>query len=144
MPLWRHFNRNYDGKIGECSKIKIMVSFRSYPTRNRIFQKNSKKIQKIRKYRYGFISIQNRQEKSEKETKSKLSFRFVPTHRVIENSEKIAKKFDILKNTIMNSFQAKVGWKRIRKREIKITVPFRSYPTRVIKSQKKQRKNSKN
>ena len=65
-----------------------MVSFHSYPTRNRIFQKNSKKIQKIRKYRYGFISIQNWKEKSEKETKSKLSFRFVPTQRVIENSEK--------------------------------------------------------
>ena len=72
-------------------------------------KKNSKKIQKIRKYHYGFISIQNRKEKSEKETESKLSFRFVPTRRVIENSEKIAKKFKILKNTITNSFQAKVG-----------------------------------
>ena len=72
-----------------------MVSFRSYPTRNRKFQKNSKKIQKIRKYHYGIISIQNRKEKSEKETKSKLSFRFVPTRREIENSEKIAKKFKI-------------------------------------------------
>ena len=72
-----------------------MVSFRSYPTRNRKFQKNSKKIQKIRKYHYGFISIQNRKEKSEKKTKSKLSFRFVPTRRVRENSEKIAKKFKI-------------------------------------------------
>ena len=86
-----------------------MVSFRSYPTRSRKFQKNSKKIQKIRKYHYGFISIQNRKEKSEKETESKLSFRFVPTRRVIENSEKIAKKFKILKNTITNSFRAKVG-----------------------------------
>ena len=155
-----------------------MVSFRSYPTRNRIFQKNSRKIQKIRKYRYGFISIQNMQENSEKETNSKLSFCFVPTRRVIENSEKIAKKFKIkkkqhykfissqsrlekdekernknyrsisflpdacyklpkkiakkfkkLKSTVMATFQAKIGRKRIRKREIKITVPFRSYPT---------------
>ena len=72
-----------------------MVSFRSYPTRNKKFQKNSKKIQKIKKNHYGVISIQNRKEKSEKETKSKLSFRFVPTRRVIENSEKIAKKFKI-------------------------------------------------
>ena len=72
-----------------------MVSFRSYPTRNIKFQKNSKKIQKIKKYHYGVISIQNRKEKSKKETKSKLSFRFVPTRRVIENSEKIAKKFKI-------------------------------------------------
>ena len=36
------------------------VLFRSYPTRNRKFQKNSKKIQKIKKYHYGFISSQNR------------------------------------------------------------------------------------
>ena len=36
-------------------KIQIIVSFRSYPMRNRKFQKNSKKIQKIIKYYYGFI-----------------------------------------------------------------------------------------
>ena len=29
----------------------------------------------------------------------------------------------------MGSFQAKIGWKRQRKREIKIIVPFRSYST---------------
>ena len=86
-----------------------MVSFRSYPTRNRKFQKNSKKIQKMKKNHYGVISIQNRMEKSEKEIKSKLSFRFVPTRRVIENSEKLAKKFKIEKNTITNSFRVKVG-----------------------------------
>ena len=45
------------------------VSFRSYPTGNRKFQKNSKNIQKIQKYHYGFISSQNRLEKSEKERK---------------------------------------------------------------------------
>ena len=38
----------------------------------------------------------------------------------------------------MNSFQAKIGWKKMRKREIKIIVPFRSLPTRcVIKNFKK-------
>ena len=31
------------------------ILFRSYPMRNRKFQRNSKKIQKIRKYHYGFI-----------------------------------------------------------------------------------------
>ena len=36
----------------------------------------------------------------------------VPTLRVIENSKKIAKKFENLKNTIMASFKAKLGWKR--------------------------------
>ena len=45
------------------------VLFRSYPTRNRIFQKNSKKVQKIKKYHYGFISIQNRLEEAEKNRK---------------------------------------------------------------------------
>ena len=43
----------------------------------------------------------------------------------------------------MNSFQAKIGWKMMRKIEIKIFVPFRSYPTRNTKFQKKQPKNSK-
>ena len=43
----------------------------------------------------------------------------------------------------MNSFQVKVGWKRMRKREIEIIGPFRSYPTRDRKFQKKQQKSSK-
>ena len=34
---------------------------------------------------------------------------------VIENSKKIAKKFKKLKNTIMSSFEAKIGRKRSRK-----------------------------
>ena len=50
-------------------EIKIIVSFRSYSTDNRKFQKNSKIIQKIQKYHYGFISSQNRLEKVEKERK---------------------------------------------------------------------------
>ena len=45
-----------------------------------------------------------------------MSLRFVSTRRVIENSKKIAKKFKKLKNTTMASFQAKIGWKRQRKR----------------------------
>ena len=45
------------------------VPFRSYPTRNRNFQKNSKKIQKIEKYHYGLISVQNRLEEAEKNRK---------------------------------------------------------------------------
>ena len=46
-----------------------------------------------------------------------------------ENPKKITKK---LKNSIINSFQAKIGWKQMRKREIKIFVPFRSVPTRYV------------
>ena len=29
----------------------------------------------------------------------------------------------------MNSFQAKIGWKKMRKEDIKIIVPFRSVPS---------------
>ena len=48
-----------------------------------------------------------------------MSFRFVPTQRVIETSKKIAKNFKKLKNPVMASFQAKIGWKRLKKRENK-------------------------
>ena len=58
-------------------------------------------------------------EKAEKERKQKLSLRFLLTRTVIENSKKTAKKFKKLKNTFMASFQANIGWKRLRKRENK-------------------------
>ena len=51
----------------------------------------------------------------------------VPAGRVIENSNKIEKKFKKLKKkSIMGSFQAKIGWKMMRKRENKNchSVPF--------------------
>ena len=50
----------------EREKIKIVVPLRSYPTRNRKFQKISNKIQKIEKYHYGFIPWKNRLENAEK------------------------------------------------------------------------------
>ena len=58
-------------------------------------------------------------EKAEKDKKQKFSFRFVPTQRVIENSKKIEKKFRKFKNTIVASFQAIIGWNRMRNRESK-------------------------
>ena len=58
-------------------------------------------------------------EKAEKERKQKLTLRFVLARTVIENSKKIAKKFEKLKNTFMASFQANIGWKRRRRRENK-------------------------
>ena len=61
----------------------------------------------------------NRLEKAEKGRKSKLFFRSVPTRPVIENSKRIKKKFRALRNPVMASFQAKIGWKRPRKRENK-------------------------
>ena len=82
-------------------KIKIIVSFRSYPTGNWKFQKNRNKIERIKIYHYEFISSKNRLENDEKERKKELSLRFVPTRRVIENFKKIAKKFKKIKNTVM-------------------------------------------
>ena len=57
---------------------------------NRKFIKNCKKLEKNS---YGFFSSKNWLEMAEKEREYKLSFRFVPTQRVIENSKQIAKKF---------------------------------------------------
>ena len=51
----------------------------SHPTRNRKFQKNSKKIQKIRKHHHSFISIQKKLGKAEKEREKKKSLQLVPT-----------------------------------------------------------------
>ena len=58
-------------------------------------------------------------QKAEKEGKKKLSFNFVPTRRVIENFKKIGKKLKKIKNTIMDLFESKIGWRRMRKRENK-------------------------
>ena len=69
MQLWLLFKEKQVGKGQENEKIKIIVPFRSYTTRNRKFEKNGKKIQKIKKYHYGYISKQYRQGKAEKERK---------------------------------------------------------------------------
>ena len=63
-------------------------------------------------------------EKTKKEIKKKFPFRSYPTgYRKFEKNNKKTRK---LKNTIMASFQAKIGWKRQRKRENKNyrSVPF--------------------
>ena len=46
MPVWRHLKPEQVGKGQDKKKINIVVLFRSYPTRNKKFQKNSKKIQR--------------------------------------------------------------------------------------------------
>ena len=60
------------------------------------------------------------------EIKIIIPFRSVPTRYVIENSKQIAKKFKKIKNTVVASFQLKMGRKRLRKRENKNypSVPF--------------------
>ena len=69
-------SQKQDGKGREREKIKIIVSFRTNLMRNRKFQKNSKKIQKIKKYQYGVISSQNWLEKARREKiKIIVSFR---------------------------------------------------------------------
>ena len=64
---------SFQAKIGwkrpRKRENKTIASFRPYPNRNRKLQKNSKKIQKIKKHLYGFISSQYRLEKTEKEKK---------------------------------------------------------------------------
>ena len=64
---------SFQAKIGwkrlRKRENKIIASFRPYPNRNRKFQKNSKKIQKIKKFLFGFISSENRLEMAEKERK---------------------------------------------------------------------------
>ena len=81
------------GKGRQREKIKIIFPFRSFPTHNRKYQKNRKKIKKI-------------------------------------------------KNTIITSFEAEIGWKRMRERENKNyrSVSFRSYPTHNRKFQKNSSK----
>ena len=93
--------------------------FRANLTRNGKFQKNRKKQEKIKKIHCGFISIQNKLKKAEKDGKQKLSFHFVPTRHVKKNSNKIEKKFQKFKNTVVASVQAIIGWNRPRNRENK-------------------------
>ena len=50
-------------------KNKNYLSVQFLPDAKLKIKKNSKKIQKIQKYHYGFISSQNRLEKGEKEIK---------------------------------------------------------------------------
>ena len=47
-----------------------------------------------------------------REIKIIVPFCYIPTWCVIENSKQIAKKFKKLKNTIVASFQAKIGRKK--------------------------------
>ena len=62
------------------------VSFLSDPYQ-KIKKKQPKKFKKLKKYHYGFISSQNRMQKTEKEGKKKLLFRSVPTQPVTKNSK---------------------------------------------------------
>ena len=126
----------------------------SYPPRNREFQKNSKKIKKIKEYhqlKYSknyktpsqLLSNPKQVRKCREREKIKIknhSDVFLP-----DPEQKIpkikAKKFKKFENTIIASFQAKIGQEMLRKRENKKKiVPMSSYPTRNKKFQKKRKK----
>ena len=88
MPLRLHSKPKYVGKGWEREKIKIIALFRSFPTGKGKFQKNSKKIQKIEKFHYGFIPWKNRLENAENgENKNFRYVLFLP-----DRQEKIPKK----------------------------------------------------
>ena len=55
ISLWHNFKPKCFGNGQEREKIKMIVSFRSYLTGCRKFQKYMKKITKTKKYPYGFI-----------------------------------------------------------------------------------------
>ena len=71
--------------------------FRSNLTRNGKFQKNRKKLKKIRKIPLWLHFKPKYVEKGREIRKKKLSFRFVPTRCVIENSKKIEKNSENIK-----------------------------------------------
>ena len=98
---------------------KIITPFRSFPTGKRKFQKNSKKIQKIEKYHYGFIPRKIGWKTLRKGENKKYRYvSFIPD--VQEKiSKKKRKKLKKLKETTMDSSQAKIEGKMLRKRENK-------------------------
>ena len=89
---WKRVRNRVNKNYRFVKKTETIASFRPYPNRNRKFQTKSKKIQKIKKHLYGFISSQYRMEKVEKEREQKLSWRFVLPRRVIENYKKNSNK----------------------------------------------------
>ena len=95
MALWHPFKPKQVGKGRERVKIKIIVPLRSYPTRNRKFQRNSKKIEKVKKYHYRFNSSQKWVGKGGERDKIKIivTFNSYPTCNLKfpKNSNKIIK-----------------------------------------------------
>ena len=67
MALWQPFKPKQIGQGQEKQKIKITVPFCSYQALSRKFKENTKKIQKIKKHHFGFISRKRRLEKDVKE-----------------------------------------------------------------------------
>ena len=83
------------------------------------FQKNSKKIQKINKIPLWLHFKPKSVERGGEREKIKIIVSFRPYLARNRKCQKKAKKFKKLKHSIMASFQAKIVWKRPRKKENK-------------------------
>ena len=94
-------------------EIKIIIPFRSYPMRNRKFHKNIKKFKK-RKKKYDYSSLQAKIGQKRMRDMENKNYRFVSF--LPDEQKKIPKKIKKLKNTTVDSFQAKIDWRRMRKR----------------------------
>ena len=113
----------------------------SYQTRNREFEKNSKTIEKIKKTPIWLLFKPKQIGKGWEREKIKKNRSDVFTQPGIKKYQKIAKKFKKLKNTIMVSFQAKIGWKLPRMKEKKKNCSDEFLPDPEQKIPKKQQKN---
>ena len=79
---------SFHGKIGwKRQRKRENKNYRSITFLPNRLEKIPKKKKKFKKYNYCNISSQNRLEKAVKERKQKLSFHYVPTQPVIENSK---------------------------------------------------------
>ena len=79
IPLWLHFKPKQVGKGREIEKIKMVVPFRSHPTRNRKFQKNSKKFKNSIMASFQAKISRKRLTKRENKNYRFVSFRSYPT-----------------------------------------------------------------
>ena len=124
-----------DGRVWECEEKKIIVPIHLNLSRNREFQKNSKKL---KKHQYGFFSSQNGTVEAENETKRKFSFWTIPTGPGRGNYRKIAKK--IKKTSLWILFKPKQEGQAKNEREKNILVPIHSNTTRNREFQKYSKK----
>ena len=117
----------------EREKIKIIVPFRSNPTRNRKFQKNSKNIIIVSfEAKIGWGRMRKRENEN---------YRSVSLHSCATRNRKFQKN---RKKNSKNSkiplwirLKPKLVGKRCERSKIKIIVPFCSHPMRNGKIQKK-------
>ena len=130
---------SFEAKIGQKRQRKRenkncrSVPFRSYPTRNREFQENCKKIEKIKKISL-WLHLKLKQVGKDREREKiriVILFRSYPmrNRKFQENCKKIP---------LWLHFKPKQVGKGREREKIKIVVPFRPVPTRrVIENSKK-------